>query len=387
MSESSLRIIVTGLIAQFPLGGMTWDFLQYVLGLHRLGHDVWYVEDTGQFPYHPIEEGLARDPAFNVAYLARAFERFGLEGRWAYRFPWEDRWFGLPEARRAEVVRTADLLINVSGTLERPADYRAARRMAYIDTDPVFTQVKLARGQQDFAKLIDVHDVRFSFGERLPGTAPDTGHEWVPTRQPVVLDEWRPERPHRGRFTTVMTWASYNPVEFEGRAYGQKDVEFQRFLDLPARAAPAVLELAANKGKKRSLPIDLLRHKGWRVVDPLEVAADLDGYRDYLEGSMAEWSVAKHGYVAGRAGWFSGRSACYLAAGRPVVVQDTGFQDVLPAGEGLLAFATIDEAAAAIGDVTARYEVHARAARAVAEEWFDARKILVRLVERAMAAG
>jgi len=382
--ESKLRIIVTGLIAQYPLGGVTWDYFQYVLGLAQLGHDVYYLEDTGQWPYNPREGGLGKDCDFNVQYLATVMSRYGLAEQWAYRFPWQSQWFGLSDLKRQEVIRSADLLINVSGTLERPEEYRQVSRLTYIDSDPVFTQVKLARGQLDFRKWIDVHDVQFSFGECLSAEVPETGHQWRPTRQPIVLSEWRPERPFRDVFTTVMNWTSYKPVVYGNRSYGQKDLEFVRFQELPRLITPTALEIAVNAGKTRRTPRQFLAHKGWRVVDPAEVCPDLDSYRDYIESSKAEWSVAKNGYVVGRPGWFSCRSACYLAAGRPVVVQDTGFGAVLPLGEGLLAFNTLEEAVASIKDIEANYPRHAKAARAIAAEYFDATKVLPRLVEESM---
>lgn len=385
--SSPLRIIVTGLIAQYPLGGVTWDYFQYVLGLARLGHDVYYLEDTGQWPYNPLEGGLGKDCAFNVEYLAGLMSRFGLADKWAYRFPWQSQWFGLSEEDRIETIRSADLLINISGTLGRPEDYRQVRRLAYIDSDPVFTQVKLARGQADFRKLVDAHDVHFSFGERLSAVdVPPTGHHWRPTRQPIVLSEWRPSAPRRDVFTTVMNWTSHNSVTYRDQTYGQKDVEFKRFLELPGLVAPEVLEIAVNLGKTRRTPRDLLAYKGWRVVEPAEVCADFEDYRGYIESSKAEWSVAKNGYVLGHSGWFSCRSACYLAAGRPVVVQDTGFAEVLPVGEGILPFRTIEEAAAAIHEVEVNHTQHAKAARAIAEEYFDSDKVLTRLIEAAQGS-
>ena len=384
--RSKLRIIVTGLIAQYPLGGVTWDYFQYALGLARLGHEVYYLEDTGQWPYNPREGGVAKDCTFNVEYLAGLMSRFGLAEQWAYRFPWQSQWFGLPDAKRQEVIQSADLLINISGTLERPEEYRQVCRLAYIDSDPVFTQVKLARGQLDFRKWIDIHDVQFSFGECLSSGVPETGHQWRPTRQPIVLSEWRPETPYREAFTTVMNWTSYKPVIYGNHSYGQKDVEFVRFGELPSHVAPTRLEIAVNAGKTRRPPRQLLAHKGWHVVDPAEVCPDLDTYRQYIESSKSEWSVAKNGYVLGQPGWFSCRSACYLAAGRPVAVQDTGFSAVLPVGEGLLAFTTVEGAVAAIREIEANYTRHAKAARALAVEYFDAAKVLTRLIDEALQA-
>jgi hypothetical protein len=384
---SSLRIIVTGLIAQYPLGGVTWDYVQYVVGLMRLGHDVFYVEDTGQWPFNPLEGGLGADCAYNVSYLAEVMKRFGLENRWAYRFAWRSQWYGLSDARRDEVLASADLLINVSGTLARPDEYRRIPNLVYIDSDPVFTQVKLARGQQDFRKMVDAHNVHFTFGERPSDRVPRTGHTWHATRQPIVLSEWRTDRQPRKTFTTLMNWTSYKPVTFNGQTYGQKDIEFQKFIDLPAVVAPTRMEIAVNAGKVRRTPHDLLRHKGWHTVDPGEVCPDIDRYRNYIEASLAEWSVAKNGYVQGQMGWFSCRSACYLAAGRPVVVQDTGFRDILPTGAGLLAFRSLDEAVAQIQAVNADYARHSRAARAIAEEFFDSSTVLGELLRVATSAS
>jgi len=383
---SSLRIIVTGLIAQYPLGGVTWDYIQYALGLAQLGHEVYYIEDTGLWPYNPNEGGTAKGCEFNVRYLSDLMDRYGMADRWAYCFPWEMQWFGLPERERMKVITAADVLINVSGVLRNPWDYRGIKTLVYIDSDPVFTQVKLARGQDDFRKLVDAHDVHFSFGEALSEQVPDTGHCWRPTRQPVVLSEWKTGSPYRDVFTTIMNWTSYKPVEFKGKTYGQKDIEFQRFLDLPAAVAPTTLELAINEGKTRRTPRSLLEHKGWRVVDPARVCPDLDSYRHYIQTSKAEWSVAKNGYVVGQPGWFSCRSACYLAAGRPVIVQDTGFSRVLPTGEGLLVFSTPMEASEAIRSVEAGYSRHTEAARAIAEGYFDSRTVLSKLIDDAFSA-
>jgi len=384
MMMSSARIIVTGSIAQYPLGGMTWHYLQYVLGLARLGHDVYYVEDSGAACYDPALGELTGDCRPSVEYLARVMARFGFAERWAYRCALRQLWFGLADTRRDSVVRSADLLLNVSGMLDRPWEYRQVRRLAYIDTDPVFNQIKLARGPSAFRDQVDAHDVHFSFGETLRGFGP-LRHVWRPTRQPVVLNEWRPSAPRRDVFATVMNWtASKNPPVFESRTYGQKDVELLRFIDLPRHVWPVALELAINPGKRRRAPLDLLRSHGWRVVDPERVCLDLDSYRAYIESARAEWSIAKNGYVEGRPGWFSERSACFLAAGRPVVVQDTGLAGVVPVGQGLLVFTTPDEAAVAIRKVTEEYDRHCRAALDIAHTYFSADNVLRLLVEQAI---
>jgi hypothetical protein len=378
------RVVVTGLIAQYPLGGVAWDYIQYVAGLAALGCDAYYVEDTGQWPYNPEEGGVSKGCAYNVAYLNRVMDRFGLADRWAYCFPYESQWFGLSDRKRREVIATADLLINISGTLAAPAKYRSVRRLAYIDSDPVFTQVKLAKGETSLKSLIGAHDVLFSFGEALPGDTPPTPYAWHPTRQPILLDAWPAVADTREAFTTVMNWTTARPIVHDGRSYGQKDIEFQRFIELPSRVRPTTVEIAVNAGKTRRTPYELLGHKGWRVVDPDEVCPDLESYRRYISTSKAEFSVAKNGYVVGKSGWFSCRSACYLAAGRPVVVEDTGFGAVLPTGRGILPFLEMDEAVAAIREVESNYAVHARAARDIAAEYFNARPVLRRLIDVAL---
>jgi hypothetical protein len=414
-STQSLRIVVSGLIAQHPrLGGMTWHYLNYVLGLSHLGHDVYYFEDSGLVPYDvsgrmELDADLAGNRDVNIRYLVETFGRFGMMDRWAYRCAPELDWFGLSDARRTDVLKSADLLINVSGSLDEPEGYLHIPRLVYIDTDPVVTQIKyLIADPPEFPGRVDAHDVHFSFGE-LGSQMPQTGHRWLPTRQPVFLLEWQPAESSRRVYTTVMSWASYAPLRWQGREYAQKDAEFQRYIELPSKVAPTKLEVAmaprqhmlwqtkledlpagarALVGKRPHLkPQELLEQTGWRVVNANERCGSIDDYRDYIRSSLGEWSVAKNAYVSGRPGWFSERSACYLAAGRPVIVQDTGFSEVLPVGEGLFAFATLDEAATALQEAGRRYGQHSRSALALAEAYFDSGKVLSDLIERALSAG
>jgi len=407
-----LRIIVTGLIAQHPhMGGVAWDYLQYALGLRLLGHDVYYFEDSGEWPYNldggeTGDDWAAPTPDWNLAHLSAIMRRFGLGDRWAYRFPRGDTWHGLSETKRREILATADLLINVSGTIEHPERYRDIPRMAYIDSDPLFTQIKYLQQGSEFTPRVDVHDTHFTFGEAMSGKVPATGHRWLPTRHPMVLDEWTGDTLFREVYSTVMNWTSYKPITHDGASYGQKDVEFRKFLHLPEMVSPLRLEVAlANTNHvnwqtdsggypddvKSMLeinpditPPELLRMTGFEVVDPEVHCVGLDEYRNYIMSSKAEWSVAKNGYVSARTGWFSCRSCCYLAAGRPVVVQATGFTDTIPAGEGVLVFSTPEEAVDGIRRVEGDYPRHARAAREIAAGYFDSNKVLASLVERAM---
>jgi hypothetical protein len=405
--NSRLRIVVTGIIGQHPmLGGVGWDYVQYVLGLVELGHDAFYVEDSGEWPYATeknvtTDNWITDDCGPNLRHLASAMAQFALNDRWAYRFPRSGEWFGLSDRQRRELVTSADLVLNVSGTIARPRKYLSAKRLAYIDSDPVFTQVRLAHGERKLSARVAAHDVHFSFGESLSDLIPKTAQHWWPTRQPIVLSQWRPTISHRPVFTTVMNWTSYKPLMHADRLFGQKDTQFLRYLDLPRRV-PAALEVALGQhvhtewqsnekmmarhpGSARPVP-QILQEAGWRVADAIQACGNLDSYRDYIEGSMGEWSVAKHGYVSGQPGWFSCRSACYLAAGKPVILENTGFDRVLPVGEGILSFRNVEEAAAAIEEVQAHYARHAATARDIAETWFDSRKVLSALIERAMNA-
>lgn len=408
--NSSLRIIVTGLIAQHPqLGGITWHYLQYLLGLKQLGHDVYYFEDSGEHPYN-LDGGrsgndwIASNCTYNTSYLSRIMTRFGLENKWAYQFPKNSEWFGLSDSQREKALNSADLLINVSGTLEKPTNYRQIPQLVYIDTDPVITQIKMTVGNKDFLKRIKAHDTHLSFGETLSAGKFDKGIDWQPTRQPIVLSEWKPSSLRNERYTTVMSWTSYAPLTYAGQTYGQKDVEFRRYLELPNRVAPVEMEIALGRtqhlewqdddlnlspeivelisDKSNWTAQDLLRKTGWRVVDSIDTCGDLDSYHDYIQSSKAEWSVAKNAYVLGQPGWFSERSACYLASGRPVVVQETGFSRVLPTSKGILPFNNIQEAVDAILEIESNYDRHSEAARNIAEDYFDSDKVLTHLFDR-----
>lgn len=386
-----LRVVVAGLIGQYPIGGVTWDYIQYLLGLRELGHEVTYLEDSEQWPFNPDEGGMGREAEYNAAYLDRAMKHFGFEGHWAYRFPggalptgevFPERWYGLPDARRREVLESADLLINVSSGVGSPENYRGVSRLAYVDTDPVFTQIRAVQ-DENFRAHLDAHDAHFTYGECRSEAVPETGHQWRPMRKPIAISEWNPATSHRDVYTTVMNWTSYDDVSWEGRSYAQKDREFEPYLDLPGRVAPSVLELAIGDGKTRRAPRDELLRHGWRLVDPMQACGDWESYRRYIETSKGEWTVAKGGYVVGQMGWFSGRTACYLAAGRPVVVQDTGFAALIPVGEGILTFRTLEESVEALRAVEGDWKRHARAARDIAAEYFDAPKLVQRLTGEA----
>ena len=351
-----MKAIVTGMIATYPVGGVVWDYGQYALGLQRLGFDVTYLEDTGAHTYDPNERLYGEDPSYGVEYLSTALSQLSpkLGKNWHFRCR-DGRRFGLAEVELKQRLADADLFLNVSGGCLLRDDYASCRSKVLIDTDPGFNQfVNYPRADRkpgwQGSRSFREHDHFFTYAERFgrEGCAiPGLGLKWQVTRPPVLTDLWRPDGSSES-WTTVMTWDNFRrPIEHEGHVYGSKEVEF-RHVEALAERLPR-LEVAVG-GKA---PVELWRQRGWSVIDSHKPSLTADSYRDYIQRSGGELSVAKNVYVATRSGWFSCRSVCYLAAGRPVVLQDTGFSDVVPTGEGLLSFD--DEAGAfdAIGRVEA----------------------------------
>ncbi|MDP8930964.1 MAG: hypothetical protein M3O70_20920 [Actinomycetota bacterium] len=380
-SAERLRVAVLGYIVRGPLGGLAWHHLQYVLGLSRLGHDVYFVEDSGAYPacYDPSRDTTDTDPTYGLRFADRLFGDLGLGDRWAYHDAHTGRWFGPCVDRIPTVCRTADLVLNLSAVNPLTSGLIAVPARALVDTDPVFTQIRHLT-DPEARRLAEQHTTLFSFGENT-AALPDDGFRWRPTRQPVVLDAWRvTPGPVAGRFTSVLQWDSYPPVHHDGMRYGMKADSFAPYLDLPEQAE-AVLEVAVGSP---TAPRELLGRNGWLLRDPLEVTRDPWTYQRYLRASKAEFGVAKHGYVAAGCGWFSERSAAYLASGRPVLVQDTGFSAWLPPGQGVLSFSTPEEAVAGIAEIVGRYSLHCAAGRAVAHEFFDSRTVLPKLLDVAL---
>jgi len=380
------RVLLLGYLVRGPVGGMAWHHLQYLMGLRRLGYDAWFLEDSGDTEYScydPVRHLTGTDPSFGLSYAANAFTRVGEPDRWAYHDAHTSTWHGPAAGRIREIISGADLLIHLSCTHAMRPWFDEIPIRVLVDTDPVFTQV---RNLTDPAhrRLAEKHNRFFTFAGNI-GTGgcmvPDDGFPWRPTRQPVVLDAWWPSPPPvDGAFTTVMLWDSYEPVCHDGCEYGMKSREFPEYITMPARIGKC-FELAVGGP---AVPRDLLSENGWTLRNPNEIAFTPWGYQDFIRGSLGEFTVAKHGYVVSRSGWFSERSAAYLASGRPVVTQDTGFSDWLPCGDGLLAFRTPDEAAEACREVRSRPRHHSDAARALAERHFDASVVLTELVTAAI---
>jgi hypothetical protein len=369
------RIVVCGAVAQKPAQpGHTWQFLQYLLGFRRLGYEVLLVDR------------LATAEPNLVEHVRSTLGRFGLA--WAIAHD-DGVHSGLPRRDTLAWVRSADLLLNVMGFCTDDELLATARRRVFLDTDPGFGQMWHELGLAD---VLAGHDSHVTIGERIgtPGCViPTCGLRWETTRQPVVLDEWPVAPPPQDPFAfgSIGTWrGAYAPIEYDGRRYGLRAHEFRRFAGLP-RITGRRFELALDIDPTDHADRVLLENGGFNLADPSIVTATLDGYRDYVRSSWAELMVAKEMYVASRSGWFSERSACYLAAGRPVLAQDTGLDGLLPTGEGLVTFRDLDDAAAGVEAIAGDWQRHAHAARDLAETYFDSDLVLGRLLDVVGAAG
>jgi hypothetical protein len=384
---SGATVLVGGSVAQRPgSGGHTWVFLQYLLGLQRLGLEPLLIDW--------LEPDMCRDRAgapseveesWNVAYLAAVMERFGLGDRWAVLHDGGRMVLGMSDAGLERALGSAALLLNVNGFVHHERVLVRVPLRAYLDIDPGFGQMWRALGLHDpFAG----HDAFVTIGERIGQadcTIPTNGLDWITTPQPVALGEWPAqaadgEAATTGSFTSVASWRGpFAPIEYEGVTYGLRVHEFRRFADLPART-PERLEVALDIHEAETSDLELLRSNGWHLADPAVEAADPWAYREYVQRSKGELMIAKNMYVASRSGWLSDRSICYLASGRPVVAQDTGISELYPVGEGLLTFDEPEGAAAALDDVAGDYARHSRAARALAHEHFESSVVLGRLL-------
>jgi hypothetical protein len=357
---------------------------QYLRGLADMGHEVFYIETTTAWPYHPLDLTTTIDPTYALSYLGNVMAGFGLKDRWAYRPAYLDgNWRG-PLADSAEnLIRSADAVLNITGSTA-PDELNTPCRLIYVGTDPVLQEIRIANGNSQLLARVAAHDAHFTYGENIGQPDCPVPPLPVPTfrlRQPVVMRLWEGMAAPRQDFTTVTNWEvkGYD-VEYKGELYTwSKHHAYRKLIDLPQRTT-ARLELALGM----SGVSDDVRHElvyyGWKIIDAYQMSLNPWTYRDYFRGSGAELTVAKDMVVRLRSGWFSERSACYLAAGRPVVTQDTAFSRVLPTGEGLFAFDSIDGALGAIEAIRTDYPRHSRAAHEIAVEYFGAEKVLGRML-------
>lgn len=379
------KIIVFGILFWYPLAGVTYQFLHYLIGLRRLGYDVYYIEDSARWIYDPHLNDLSPDADANIAAVVPALQAHGFGDRWAFRGKYPGgECYGLSESQIAQLYREADGFLNVTGAQELREEHLAIKRHIYVESDPFALQVKVARGDAGAIKMLAAHDTLFSFGENLGARdcpVPIEQFRWLPTRQPVVMDLWKGPPLGGETFSTITTWHNQGKnIEWQDQTwYWTKDREFEKFLDLPNRRSTK-FELAATVDNAVKTT---LNNHGWRQTSSIEISRDTERYRNYITQSRAEFTVARDQYVRANTGWFSDRSACYLAAGRPVITQETGFSKFFPTGKGLFGFQTMDDILRAVDVIESDYAGSCRASREIAAEYFAAEKVLGSLMERA----
>jgi len=390
--NQKLRIIVGGLVGQFPLGGVAWDYFHYVLGLDQLGHDVYYHEDTWIWPYDP----RVLHPTDSESYTVKFFEDFfaahapHLKDKWHYVLVHEKH-FGMSADAFAEVARTADIFLNVSGACIIPEELSSRCVKVFVDTDPGYNQIMLSekfewsQNVHRWCQSVADHDRHLTYAENI--YAPDCliprmEFDWRPTRCVVTLPQWESGRnappPSDAPMTTIMTWDYFRGnLTYNGSEYFAKSVEFEKFWDLPRRIK-SPFKLAINGVKA---PLATIAQQGWPLADARDVTLTPESYQQFIADSAGEWSVAKNVYVATCSGWFSCRTACYLAAARPAVVQDTCWSRFVPGGKGLIPFRTMEEAIAGIESLAADPAGHRAAAYEVAREYLAPDRVLPGMIE------
>ncbi|MFL5241596.1 MAG: hypothetical protein ACJ8FY_05765 [Gemmataceae bacterium] len=383
---SRKKIVLLGMMSRIPVAGAVWGTVQYLLGFERLGYEAYYVEAHARTPSMLMDRDDHDGSAKAAAFIDSVMRRFDMGDRWAFQALHADsRCYGMTESRLKDLYRSAALLINHHGGTEPLPEHSATGRLVYLETDPVELEIELFHNDAKALEFLAPHSAFFTWGLNygnsdcqvpLPQRFP-----FKPTRPPVVLELW--DRRGNGAaeiFTTIGNWRQAGQVNFKGSVYTwSKHHEFLKFLDLPRRTTQA-LELALSSGSYHAADKRLIQSHGWKMRDALEFSRDLDAYRSYLTGSRGEFTVAKDQNIRLRSGWFSERSAQYLAAGRPVITQETGFSNALPTGEGLFAFSTMDEILGAIESINSAYDQHCRAASTLARERFSYEVVLKELL-------
>jgi GT2 family glycosyltransferase len=373
-------VVVLGMLTKMPVAGIVWLTIPYLVALRRLGYEPYYVEAHARTPSmlmrHADDDGSLRA----ATYVDSVMERFGFGDRWAYHALHDDgRVYGLGEHALKQLYRSADLILNLHGGTDPRPEHVESGRLVLVETDPVQLEIELFDGDRRAWSFLESHCAAFTWGENY-GNADckvpiPEGIRFRPTRMPMLLDAWRNELEPGGAFTTIGNWEqTWRDLAFLGETYSwSKHHEFLKVIDLPRRTGtPFELALASCTADAR----DLLVSNGWSIRDADTLSADLDAYRRYISSSFAEFTVAKDQNVRLRSGWFSDRSASYLAAGRPVITQETGFSNALPSGEGLFGFSTLEDAAAAVEAIHSDWRRHSRAALDIAREYFDAERVL-----------
>jgi len=384
------RIVVMGFMGSCPIAGVIWQHVHYIVGLQRLGHEVYYVEDSARIPYNAETFDTSNDYTYAANLLSRLAEEFDFKNRWSFcaRYLPELPTAGLPLKRIRQLYKSADAILNICGSQEFNDDLLVSERILYVESDPGVEQIKVDQGVQSTTDYLGRHHALFTFGENV-GTkkfpVPIHGLKWLPTRQPIVTDFWKTQSapPSSAVFTSIANWSTsgLKDITWRGEKYlWSKSREFIRFVNAP-KAAGEPFELATDiKDEKTRTKFS---NSDWRFRSPHDLSVKYWAYRDYIRQSKAEFTVAKDQYVRLHTGWFSDRSACYLAAGRPVITQETGFTQLYGDRGGLFGFRKLPEIGEAVREINTDYRHHSQVARAIAKEVFEAEKVVASLLDRA----
>ena len=391
-----LRIIVGGYIGLYPTGGATWDYIQYPLGLQMLGHDVYYIEDTGQYPIFQKEKAAWNDASYCIEYLKNIMETYGMEDKWAYRDVALGKSFGMSEEKIRQVCSSADVFVNISYSTYPRDEYLKIPNRILIDSDPMFTQMQYMLQENSGSgvsqtwttkQMVESHTHLFTFGENIGSTdcrIPLLDYKWIPTRQPIVLNLWNNKSNSKiYGFTSIMNWSGRRKLIYGNDEWGQKDVEFEKFKELPSQLQNESFDVVINRplNKESEFRFKELITLGWKILDPQEVVNTSSDYRNFILNSTAEFGVAKETYVKSNSGWFSCRSACYLAAGKPVITQDTQWSKYIPSGNGLFAFTDMESAMEAIKEVKSNLPKQSIKAKEIAYDYFDSNIVLTKMLK------
>jgi len=387
-----MTIIIGGYIGLLPASGLTWDYLQYLLGLKCLGHDVYYVEDTGAYPNYQLSQDPDwSDASDTINYLSEVMTRFGFAEKWAYRNAVDGKCHGISAENVKKICARADIFINLSAASLPREEYMNIPIKIMVDTDPMFTQVQNWDDKDpdtSYSNAWDaycVYDKLASFGENIGNAdckVPALNLNWKATRQPICINIWANQNilPANGTFTTIMNWSTRKPMIFQGEEWGQKNAEFAKIKSLPKSTPDSFFSIVVSDNSGTFVKGDL-EIEGWSIFSPDERIADLDHYKSFIQTSFGEISIAKQTYVKSHCGWFPPRSACYLASGRPVVLQETGWTKFIPSGDGVISFTESQGAADGIRRIQGDPNKHSKAALEIAYEYFSSDTVLRELID------
>lgn len=393
MLSKKLKIIVGGYIGIFSAGGVTWDYIQYLLGLRKLGHEVYYLEDTKLYPVYTFDLQSWNNPMALVKHLENVMTSFNFKESWIYRDESTGQIFGMPKNQFDLLINSADVFINISCSTTMREEYARIPIRIVIDSDPMFTQIQynseqlFTDGQPTMKSLIDSHTHHFTFGENLHHAdclIPTNDLHWITTRQPICMDYWPASNVEKNtiKITTLMNWAAGKPLYYNKEYWGQKNIEFDKIMTIPQFFPHCRFSLAINETgtSEVTFPQILISKHGWEMISPMEASGTYYAYQDFIYQSSAELSIVKNTYAKAVTGWFSCRSACYLAAGRPVILQETGWSRFLPTGKGLFSFRNAEEARENLSRMIMDIDFHSKEARNICNDYFNSDIVLSKLL-------